>query len=145
MFFSLTFSILFSILTAMVRGGRIGLAKQDIQFARTVLQDAEKLDWEAGQLEKRKQAVRAVLVGRVSEVWKENEAWYGMSSPAKQEEEDELFKKKGWNKVDSGFRLWGGGRNEFARRKIEPESEDVVDEFLASKGWNDVDSGFRII
>ena len=145
LFLMFYYSLLFSILTAMVRGGRIGLAKRDIQFARTVLRDAEKLDWEPGEFEKRKQAVGAVLIGRVSEVWKENEAWYGMSSSVEQEEEDELFKKKGWNKVDSGFRLWGGGINEVTTRKTAPESEGVVDEFLASKGWNDVDSGFRII
>jgi len=131
------------ILTAMVRGGRIGLNKRDIQFARAVIRDAEKLDWEPGQFEKRRQSVGAVLIGRVSEVWKENESWYGMG-PA-EEVEDELFKKKGWNKVDSGFRLWGGGLDEVATRKIGPESEGVVDEFLASKGWNDVDSSFRII
>ena len=133
----------YSILTAMVRGGRIGPTKRDIQFARTVLRDAEKLDWGPGQFEKRKQSVGAVLIGRVSEIWKKNERWYGMASP--DEEEDELFKKKGWNKVDSGFRLWGGGLDDVATRRIGPDSERVVDEFLASKGWNDVDSGFRII
>jgi hypothetical protein len=126
----------------MVRGGRIGLNKQDIQFARAVIRDAEKLDWEPGQFEKRKQGVGAVMIGRVSEVWKENERWYGMASADEQEMEDELFKKKGWNKVDSGFRLWGGGID---TGRVEPESERVVDEFLASKGWNDVDSSFRLI
>jgi hypothetical protein len=129
----------------MVRGGRIGISKRDIQFARAVLRDAKKLHWEPGQFEKRKQSVGAVLVGRVSEVWKENESWYGMSSGPEEEEEDELFKKKGWNKVDSGFRLWGGGLDEVATRSTDPEPEDVVDEFLASKGWNDVDSSFRLI
>ena len=129
-----------SILTAMVRGGRIGFSKQDIQFARAVIRDAEKLDWEPGQFEKRKQGVSAVLIGRVSEVWKKKESWYGMADDV----EDELFKKKGWNKVDSGFRLWGGGLD-VAGRRNEPDSERVVDEFLASKGWNDVDSSFRII
>lgn len=138
------FSPTCSILTAMVRGGRIGLTKRDVQFARSVIRDAEKLDWEPGQFEKRKQSVGAVLIGRVSEVWKENESWYGMAS-ADEEVEDELFKKKGWNKVDSGFRLWGGGLGEVDKRRVEPEADRVVDEFLASKGWNDVDSSFRLI
>jgi hypothetical protein len=53
--------------------------------------------------------------------------------------EDALFKKKGWNEVDSGFRLWGGGRMNVKAKG------GVVDEFLERKGWNDVDSGFRII
>lgn len=124
----------------MVRGGRIGLQQEDIQFAFSVLRDAEKLDWEPGQLKQRKQSVRAVLVGRVSEVWKENEKFYGMSEDV----EDELFRRKGWNKVDSGFRLWGGGLN-YATNPSPNKSDRVVDEFLASKGWNDVDSSFRLI
>lgn len=118
----------------------MGLNKRDIQFAKTVIRDAELLDWEPGQFEKRKKAVGAVLIGRVSEVWKEDESWYGMSDEVK----DELFEKHGWNKVDSGFRLWGGGLGGVTRRS-EPGSERVVDEFLASKGWNDVDSSFRLI
>jgi hypothetical protein len=123
----------------MVRGGRIGLQQKDIQFTLAVIRDAEKLDWEPGQFERRKQSVRAVLIGRVSEVWKENEKWFGMAA-ATDDVDDELFRKKGWNKVDSGFRLWGGGRDGHTGR-----SDRVVDDFLASKGWNDVDSSFRLI
>ena len=119
----------------MVGGGRIGLQQKDIQFAMTVIRDAQKLDWKPGQFEKRKKAVRAVMVGRVSEVWKENEKWYGMAG-SDDDVEDELFKRKGWNKVDSGFRLWGPGLDDGATRKTEPASDGVVDEFLASKGWN---------
>jgi hypothetical protein len=124
----------------LVRGGRIGYQPKDIQFALAVIRDSENLDWEPGQFERRKQSVRAELIGRVSEVWKENERWFGMAAAA-DDVEDELFRKKGWNQVDSGFRLWGGGRDGFAAGR----SDRVVDEFLASKGWNDMDSSFRLI
>jgi hypothetical protein len=127
----------------VVRGGKIGLQQEDIQFALAVIRDSEKLDWEPGQFERRKQSARAVLIGTVSEVWKENEKWSGMAA-TDDGVEDKLFRKKGWNKVDSGFRLWGGGlnrENDVATRR----SGRVVDEFLASKGWNDVDSSFRLI
>lgn len=49
--------------------------------------------------------------------------------------EDEFLNRKGWNKVDSGFRFLGARSNESKK----------TDNFLESKGWNDVDSGFRII
>jgi pentatricopeptide repeat protein len=131
------------ILTAMIRGGRMGLQKKDIQFILALLSDAEGLKWLPGQFQRRKQAVRAVMIGR-SEVWKENEGIYGMGP----EVEDELFKRKGWNKVDSGFRLWGGGKDDPSIRGVPSTNKDgapsSVDEFLAAKGWNDVDSGFRI-
>ena len=57
--------------------------------------------------------------------------------------EDALFKRKGWNEVDSGFRLWGGGRMDM--KLPEKSTGKGVDKFLESKGWNNVDSGFRII
>ena len=111
-----------------------------------LLKRAEELPWKSGEFEQRKQVVRAVMIGRMSEIWKENEEYFGMSLE-KQQKEDTLFKKKGWNKVDSGFRLWGGG-NEFddaASPFFAPNDEgQEVDEFLASKGWNDVDSSFRL-
>jgi hypothetical protein len=129
-----------SILKAMIIGGPMGIDDSDLQFTIEVLRDAKKLDWEAGQFETRNRAVRGVLVGRMSEVWKENADDYGMGF-SNDNEEDQLFKKKGWNKVDSGFRLWGGGN---AVDKQSRKSE-AVDDFLKSKGWNDVDSGFRII
>ena len=52
-----------------------------------------------------------------------------------------LFKKKGWNEIDSGFRLWGSGDGKAA----EQQEIASVDSFLASKGWNDMDSGFRLL
>eukprot|EP00978_Attheya_sp_CCMP212_P025502 scaffold82154_cov54-Attheya_sp.AAC.4 len=124
----------------MIIGGPMGIDDSDLQFTIEVLRDAEKLDWEAGQFETRNRAVRGVLVGRMSEVWKENADDYGMGL-SNDNEEDQLFKKKGWNKVDSGFRLWGGG-NDVNKQSRKSEA---VDDFLKSKGWNDVDSGFRII
>jgi pentatricopeptide repeat protein len=134
------------ILAAMTKGGRIGLQKSDIQFTLHVLKDAKTLDWKAGELEQRKEAVRAIMVGRMSEVWKLNEEYHGMKvDHIKEEEEtDDLFRRKGWNKVDSGFRLWGGGDSiRLDQDKKRPQTEPI-DNFLASKGWNGIDSGFRL-
>ena len=94
----------------------------DVRFLASVLRDAEALTWAEGQLERRKRAVQTIMTGR-----KEEEFTV----------EDELFQKKGWNRVDSGFSLWG-------RTSAEPKPKSG-DDFLQSKGWNDVDSGFRII
>lgn len=133
------------ILSAMTKGGRIGLKTSDIQFVVQVLKDASSLEWKNGDLEQRKQTVRAIMVGRMSEVWKVKEDYYGMNvESVVEEEEDELFRRKGWNKVDSGFRLWGGGDSlRLGQDQKRPKSEQI-DDFLASKGWNDVDSGFRL-
>lgn len=133
------------ILSAMTKGGRIGLQTSDIQFVVQVLKDASTLEWKSGDLEQRKQTVRAIMVGRMSEVWKVKEDYYGMNvDNGIEEEEDELFRRKGWNKVDSGFRLWGGGDSlRMGQGQKRPKSEQI-DDFLASKGWNDVDSGFRL-
>jgi len=136
------------ILTAMVKGGRLGLQKKDVKFTLNVLRDGEKLDWGPGAFEKRKRAVRAVMIGRMSEVWKTDEDEYGMISTASSatDTEDALFKRKGWNKVDSGFRLWGGGDETQPWLDMsDAPSDKSADAFLASKGWNDVDSGFKII
>lgn len=123
----------------MTRGDRIGLQKKDVQFTLGVLRDAEVLPWKQGELEHRKQAVRAIVSGKMREIWKENEEYYGINGDA--EPEDELFRKKGWNKMDSGFRMWGSDGNSIS--DSEPESKEI-DEFLSSKGWNNVDSGFRL-
>lgn len=132
----------------MVKGGRLGLQKKDVKFTLNVLRDGEKLDWGPGAFEKRKRAVRAVMIGRMSEVWKTDEDEYGMISTASSatDTEDALFKRKGWNKVDSGFRLWGGGDETQPWLDMsDAPSDKSADAFLASKGWNDVDSGFKII
>jgi hypothetical protein len=122
----------------MTNGGPRGFEETDIQFTLQVLRDGEQLDWEENQYQKRKRAVRSVLMACSSEVWKNDEAFYGLGEA----QDDPLFLKKGWNKIDSGFRLWGGGNE----GEVDGEKGAVaVDEFLAKKGWNDMDSGFRII
>jgi hypothetical protein len=122
----------------MIRGGRIGLQRKDVQFTLSVIRDAEGLDWAPGEFEKRKRAVRAVMVCRMSEVWKEDEDWYGMKKSAEDEVEDPLFMRHGWNKVDSSFSLWG-------RLQGASNQQNDPDQFLQKKGWNDVDSSFRIL
>jgi|EP00970_Alexandrium_tamarense_P000675 hypothetical protein len=129
----------------MTSGGQIGFEAHDVQFTLAVLRDGERLEWEDGQYEKRKKAVRSILVGFSSEVWKNDEYGFGLMS--EREKEDPLFLKKGWNRIDSGFRLWGGGdvneSDEYSSSRDEADSS--VDSFLASKGWNDIDSGFRLL
>ena len=105
------------------------------KFVLNVLRDAEALDWGEDQLTKRKRAVRSVIIGRTNRDWRRDADQYGLLDDS--EEEDEMFIRHGWNKVDSGFRLWGGSDN-----RINPNNRD---NFLESKGWNNVDSGFRIL
>ena len=122
-----------SLLKALIRRGRSGLRKTDAAFALQLIKDAEKLDWAESQLEKRKRAIRSVIMGSIS-------GFAGLERSDLLEPSDgeiDLLEKKGWNKVDSGFRLWGGG--------LGHEGAVSQDEFLASKGWNDVDSGFRLL
>ena len=129
----------------MSSGGPIGYTDDDIKFTLTVLKDGASLEWEKGQYEKRKKAVRGILVGCSSEIWKNDEYAFGLVSDIP---DDPLFRKKGWNKMDSGFRLWGGGDDDGdIQLQAEKRSGDSssVDAFLASKGWNDIDSGFRLI
>ena len=111
----------------------------EIRFIAGVLRDAEKLYWPEGQLEKRKLSINMVMTGRIAKTWEEEASLYGLTESTEEEEEEDnsLFKEHGWNKVDSGFKLWGA-------RKIS-DSESPNDIFLQSKGWNSVDSGFRII
>ena len=122
----------------MISGGPVGFEDSDIKFTLSVLRDGSRLEWDRGQFEKRKKAVRGILVGCSSEVWKNDEFAFGLVG---EEPDDPLFEKKGWNKIDSGFRLWGGGDS-----TMKEEGDDAsVDSFLASKGWNDIDSGFRFV
>ena len=127
-----------TILSTMISSGSVAFNDDEIRFILTVLRDGECLDWEGRQYERRKRAVRAILVGCSSEVWKNDEFAYGLMNEYPQ---DPLFKKKGWNEIDSGFRLWGSSDDKFA----EQAEKASVDSFLASKGWNDMDSGFRIL
>ena len=109
----------------MTNGGSLGLSQEDEKFTISVLRDAKILYINNKQAyKKRERLVRKVFMGRLSEAWKE-----------KGETEDEFLRSKGWNHVDSSFRLLGG---------VSEEPKRKTDKFLESKGWNDVDSGFRI-
>jgi len=134
-----------SILTSMVSGGPVGFEDADVKFTLKVLRDGACLDWEEGQYESRRRAVRSVLSGCSSEIWRNDEFAYGLMR--ERQNEDPLFAKKGWNTIDSGFRLWGGGESGDItyRQTAEGSDESSVDSFLASKGWNDIDSGFRLL
>jgi pentatricopeptide repeat protein len=124
------------ILKAMIRYGNQASAfdKSSALFVTTVLNDAETLEWGEGQLERRKRAVQDRLRG----IWK-REARDAIATPSKS---DDLFERKGWNQVDSGFRLWGGGRRDVEKKNL--AKEDTTCKFLESHGWNDVNSGFRL-
>jgi len=130
-----------TILTNMISGGPIGFEDEDIKFTLEVLRDGAHLEWDVGQYEKRRKAVRGILVGCNSEVWKRDEFAYGLVS--EQQPEDVLFTKKGWNRIDSGFRLWGS--YDIISEQLGDRDSSSVDSFLASKGWNDIDSGFRLV
>ena len=130
--------LIFRILKTMIESGRNGsLLASDVRFVAGVLRDAEKLEWGEGQLERRKRAVQTVMTGRIAGTWEEESDLYGLTSA--DDYEDGLFKKHGWNKVDSGFRLWGATLRRDSRRTRQSDG------FLQSQGWNYVDSGFRII
>lgn len=129
--------ILGRILYIMTNGGPRGFEESDIQFTLQVLRDGDKLQWEGNQYQKRKKSVRSVITACSSEIWK-NDKEYGLIETIP---DDPLFLKKGWNKIDSGFRLWGGGEGS----DVDLDKQAPVDEFLASKGWNDMDSGFRFL
>ncbi len=133
------------ILTSMISGGNsLGITDEDVNFTKKVLSDAKHIQWKRGELYKRQMVVKGVFMGRLSEVWKEDELKYGMKSDTQKNiVRDPLFEKKNWNQIDSGFRLWGGARS---FQEVEPKrSKKKVDEFLESKNWNDMDSGFRIL
>ena len=132
----------------MISGGPIGFEEEDVKFTLQVLRDGSRLEegWDRKQYEKRKKAVRGILVGCSSEIWKNDEYAFGLVS--EEQPEDALFRKKGWNKIDSGFRLWGGNYGgEYGDDDDSMQQGDTssVDSFLASKGWNDIDSGFRLV
>ena len=125
-----------AILKPMVRRGqRRTLSSDESSFVMSVLRDAEQLQWDDGQLERRKRAVRAVVGSKLRDVWLSDKT----GNP-----EIDLFQRKGWNQVDSGFRLLGLSPDA-STSTTKPTKKKVVDRFLESKGWNDVDSGFRII
>ena len=132
---------------ALVDLGRERIQKTDVIFALGLMRDAEALHWDPNELAKRKRVIRDVLIGDNGVRLKTQlggavSALYD-SGDYNGDNQDgdyagELFRKKGWNAVDSGFQLWGGG----VRENDESEKPDP---FLQSRGWNDVDSGFRWI
>lgn len=115
-----------------------GAQASDARFVAGVLRDASTLDWNDGQLERRKLAIETSMRKHVARAWDEEAELFGLlkDDPTKTAKDD-IFERHGWNKVDSGFRLWGPRMND--------ESPSPPDNFLQSKGWNTVDSGFRII
>jgi pentatricopeptide repeat protein len=128
------------ILKAMIRFSHSNrLEKQDLRFVASVIRDAEKLRWEDGQLERRKRGIQNALSDRMGGV-RGKESLNALLRTS--ESTDDLLERKGWNKIDSGFRLWGGERDDLVG--LDSSSVKPVDEFLESHGWNDVDSGFRL-
>ena len=133
--------VYYRVLKTIVKAGK--LEKKDYQLVASLIRDAEKLNWGENQLERRKRAIQEVLKSRSGILG----AWNDEDDDMLRQQlksEDALFQRKGWNRVDSGFRLWGGGRMDI---ELEGQGQEKgeVDEFLESKGWNNVDSGFRII
>lgn len=109
----------------MVNGRHpLGFSEHDIDFTSSVLHDARKLEWPSGSLRRRETILNNVLMGRKSNVLVGDDV-------------DPLFKKKNWNRINSGFRLWGG-----ENKKQETTASDA---FLASKNWGSFDSSFRIL
>ena len=126
-------SALSSILTPMVRGGNsLGTNDHDVVFTSEVLRDAKQLEWPEGYLSRRERTVNSVFKGRMKKDWSDDVS------------QDPLFKKKNWNTIDSGFRLWGGG-GVGSQKRSSKSSSSTPDEFLESKNWNDIDSSFRIL
>ena len=122
-----------TILKSLVRVSRSRtLTKTEVLFVAEVMRDADLLEWEDGKLERRKKVIRGVLGDRLRSVLRRDDNLSRALAP----EDDELFRRKGWNQVDSGFRLWGS---------LGKDTDESSDQFLKSKGWNDVDSGFRIL
>jgi len=126
------------ILVAMVSGGNsLGLSDKDVKFTYEVLRDARKLDLSPEHFERRERAVKAVIVGRMSEVWKEDTVSYGM--------DEGPLERHNWNQINSRFRLWGSGNNILEDVKNMGQSAMAdADDFLESKNWNSMNSGFRL-
>ena len=120
------------------------LNKNDAVFINKVLQDAELLTWDTDQLVRRKRAVHTVLADLLRDTWKTDKDMDRLLSTNRAG--NDLFQRKGWNKVDSGFSLWGRARpSPESNGAPETRKDTAVDTFLSKHGWNDVDSGFRIL
>jgi len=114
-----------------------GVQASDARFVAGVLRDAEMLDWEQGQLDRRKIVVASAMKKHVENAWEEEAELYGLwkGDRSSKQSDDNMFERHGWNEVDSGFTLWGSGKKD--------KNKDP-DDFLQSKGWNGMDSGFRL-
>ena len=132
------------ILKAMLRHApSANLSRNEALFITKVLQDAELLTWDTDQLGRRKRAVQAVLADLLRDTWKKDKDVDQLFSSTIG---DDLLQRKGWNKVDSGFSLWGRGRpSPESAGAFESSKDTPADTFLSKHGWNDVDSGFRIL
>jgi len=123
-----------TVLSAMTDGGVKGLDSDDIDFTMNVLRDSKTYGcFNSQEYNKKVMVVKSIVVGRFSEVWKDDSIWDRMSMRRESLEEDEFLLKKGWNSMDSSFRMWPD------------EERKETDSFLDSKGWDSMDSGFRII
>jgi hypothetical protein len=129
----------FSIVKGIIETSKsCGVQSSDARFVAGVLRDASALDWNDGQLERRKSAIEIAMRKHIARAWDEESELFGLwKDDSTNNAEEGLFEKHGWNKVDSGFRLWGA--------RVKGESSIPPDNFLKSKGWNNVESGFRII
>lgn len=77
-------------------------------------------------LQKREKAVNAVIVGGMSEVWKEDAFAYCMSEVP--------LERRNWNQIDSRFRIWANGLNIFKDfQGFDETVSDDTDEFLELK------------
>jgi pentatricopeptide repeat protein len=109
------------------------LTKSDIYFIAAILNDAETLSWSPGQLERRKRVARGMLGPRLQSLFNDENFLDSLLVP----ESDDWFERKGWNRVESGF-------NVFGRPSSATGSRRSKDKFLDDNGWNSVDSGFRL-
>lgn len=105
------------------------LTRSDVYFIAAILTDAETLKWGSGQLERRKSVARGMLARRLEVLFGDRNFLDTLLPP----DSDALFQRKGWNQVESGFKVWGM-----------PNTDNNEDRFLEENGWNSVDSGFRL-
>jgi hypothetical protein len=111
----------------------LGLHEIDAYFVREVLQDAKKLKWPVGYLERREKTAHSVFRKQFHDIWQDDQDTIV----------DPLFKKKNWNKIDSGFRLWSNTGTTDSKDKVD-QGRKAEDPLFKKKNWNQIDSGFRI-
>ena len=129
------------VLKSMIRIGTARqLTKHHVVLIAEVLQDAELLFWDEGQLNRRRRAIRAIMLESFGNVLRSNDPVFDLI-PTRYSEDD-LFDRKGWNQVNSGFRMWGPTDS---NKETDIKDSKSNDNFLKSHGWNDVDSNFRFI